>query len=83
MTVWEEIIEKREMHKIGGYFPHNFVELYGGHMVEALSYEPDPTTYRFEFYYNSELNILYRKIVRIHEPADGIILAYWRPISQK
>lgn len=74
-----DIVSRRSPVSVGG-LPHNFLELYGATMVEMLSYEPDPRTYRHEYYYNTVLNRLYRRIVT-HRRADGVIKAQWVPCS--
>ena len=62
-----------------GYNPHRFIELFGGEMVEVWSYEPDPRTFRGDYYYNARINQLFRKIVVVGP--DGAILAHWRSAS--
>ena len=44
-----------------GYNPHRFVELHGGTMVPVSNYEPDPQTFRHDYYYNSRTNQLLKK----------------------
>jgi len=57
-----DIISKRNLHPLGGGNPHRFVELVGGKFAEQLHYEPDPETFRDQFYYNTRLNRLYKKL---------------------
>jgi hypothetical protein len=45
-----------------GGLPIRYVELFGGVVVEALGYPPDPETYRHGFYYNAVDNHLYKKV---------------------
>ena len=52
-----------------------FVEQVGGSVIEVLSGEPDPSTYRRSHYYNSVLNTLF-EIDR-----NGTI-AKWKPVSE-
>ncbi|MHA2065094.1 MAG: hypothetical protein ACXABY_12025, partial [Candidatus Thorarchaeota archaeon] len=47
---------------IGGGNPHRFLELVGSKSVVESFYEPDPITFRDQFYYNARLNKLYKKI---------------------
>lgn len=54
------------------------VELTGGHVVEMTPFEPDASTYRNWYYYNTSINVLKRKIVIETYPS---IVAYWKPIS--
>lgn len=59
----EQAVNIRNSHPlIGGGNPLNFVELKNGKMVTELFYEPDPETFRDQFYYNSRLNRLYKKL---------------------
>lgn len=59
-TSLEEVIFFRGRPGVG-YNPHRFIELYGGEMLEHLNYEPDPNSYRYEYYYNTRLNSLFKK----------------------
>ena len=43
--------------------PLNFIELYDGTLVDISLNEPDPNTHRGDYYYNSRLNKLYRKLL--------------------
>ena len=54
------------------------IELAGGQVVEMTPFEPDPTTYRHWYYYNTASNILMRKVVVSTQPA---VVAYWKRIS--
>lgn len=53
---------------VGGGLPHQWVELMGGRMVQEMFYEPDPVTYRDDYYYNTRLNRLYRKLKTTGRP---------------
>lgn len=57
-----ETIRRRDLHPIGGGNPIQFIELEGGKMVQQIYYEPDPTTFRDQFYYNARLNLLFKKL---------------------
>lgn len=46
----------------GGGHPHTFVEMYGGKLIPMQSHEPDVTSFRHDYYYNSSNNILYTKL---------------------
>ena len=61
-----------------GYNPHRFVELLGGDMVPMSNYEPDPQTFRGDYYYNTRYNKLYKKLTR------GVATqqTYWKVISE-
>lgn len=56
-----DVDSRRHPYSIGGN-PHNFIELFGGDMVEMTAFEPDARTFRGEYYYNTVLNQLFRKI---------------------
>lgn len=58
--ILEGIISRRGSPTIGGN-PHAFVKLFGGKIVPFSNYEPDPITFRDEFYYNTRLNQLFKK----------------------
>ena len=55
------------------------VELNGGSYVEITSFEPDPATFRDDFYYNAVSNTLYKKIVV--SQCNGITSAFWKQAS--
>jgi hypothetical protein len=63
-----------------GYDSVWFVELNGGTVVEATAFEPDPATYRHDYYYNAETNTLYKKVVARRE--KGIVVAHWQKASE-
>jgi len=42
--------------------PNRFLELYGNELIPVEFYEPDASTFRSEYYYNTRENILYKKI---------------------
>jgi hypothetical protein len=63
----------------GGNPVSMIAELYGGEMVELLAFEPDASTYRQPFYYNTVLNCLY-KLVLTEKSAKGNI-AHWKRVS--
>lgn len=56
------VVSRRNNEPIGGGLPLRFMELRGAHFVDQLFYEPDPTTFRSQFYYNTRLNKLFKKI---------------------
>lgn len=74
----EDLLARRGL-RSSGFNNIRLVELNGGRIVEPTAFEPDPSTYRGEFYYNAINNVLYRKIVTRREP--GIVVAYWQKIS--
>ena len=76
MTTVADVIARRGQ-STTGYNPHRFVELFGGTVVEAINYEPDPQTYRQEYYYNSRVNQLFKKL-KISGDTD---FYYWKSIN--
>ena len=60
-----------------GYNPHRFVELFGGEMVPVSNYEPDPQTFRSDYYYNSRVNKLYKRLRIVGEAP----YYYWAPAN--
>lgn len=61
--------------------PHRFIELIGGREVKMLFFEPDPETFRDDFYYNSRRNVLYKKIKAI-DPSSNMVDFYWKKSSE-
>lgn len=67
--VLEEIVGLRSASKpYGGGIPTNYIELLNGKMVEELFYEPDPSTFRDQYYYNTRLNRMYKKLNTSPQP---------------
>ena len=56
------IFSKRNLHAIGGGNPLQYIERGGAKIVTQSYYEPDPVTFRDQFYYNTRLNRLFKKI---------------------
>lgn len=73
-----DIINRRG-NRHGGFNNISLMESNGCKIVEPTAIEPDPNTYRGEYYYNAVTNVLYRKIITHQEP--GITIAYWKRIS--
>ena len=63
-----------------GYNPIGFVELYDGSIVQTLSKQPDPVTFRNDYYYNARLNELFKKVSAVCH-VTGRIDYYWKKIS--
>lgn len=61
-----------------GWNPIWFLEKWGATIIEPTAFEPDPATYRDDYYYNAETNTLYRKVISRSKPN---IVASWRKIS--
>lgn len=76
-----DVLSRRMKPGVGGN-PHRMVEMHGGTMLYMSAFEPDPTTFRDEYYYNVAKNVLYRKVVTENNPKNGRIVAHWRSASQ-
>jgi hypothetical protein len=62
--------------------PHQFLEFFvGGTLVEVAEFEPDPATYRHEYYYNATTNRLYKRIITANDQFNGTLRAYWQGVS--
>jgi len=57
-----DVINLRTSHATGAGLNLRFVELAGAKMVEESYYEPNPITFRDQFYYNTRINQLFKKI---------------------
>jgi hypothetical protein len=73
-----DLFSRRLNEEIGGLGVRT-VELYGGMVIEPTAFEPDPTTYRDEYYYNAISNALFKKIIVRKE--FSILSAYWQRVS--
>lgn len=58
----ETILFKRNRFEIGGGNPQRYMELAGAAQVPMSFNEPDPRTFRSQFYYNTRMNRLYKKL---------------------
>lgn len=74
-----DLLSRRNSRK-GGFNNIRAVELNGGSIIEPTAFEPDPNTYRGEYYYNANTNVLYKKIKKTRK--DKSIVAFWQRISQ-
>jgi hypothetical protein len=75
----DDLSERRGKQSVGNNNTAWFLELDGATVIEPTAFEPDPATYRGDYYYNARLNVLYKKIVTRKEP--GLIHAYWQKVS--
>jgi hypothetical protein len=57
----QELAVKRGRLFIARGQAHRMVELFGGNLIPMFEFEPDPTTFREKYYYNTKLNVLYAK----------------------
>ena len=74
MAILDDIIRHRGRPTVG-HNPLRFIELYGAELVPLQFHEPDPTTFRSEYYYNSRQNVLFRKL----NTSDGRVV--WKRIG--
>lgn len=74
----QDLIARRGL-KRTGEFTARVLELDGATIIEPTAFEPDPTTYRGEYYYNAITNILYRRVIVRQEP--GVVVAHWQRTS--
>ena len=83
LTNTNEFLTDLFNHRPKSYQGHNAItllsELYGGSTIQLQSYEPDPITFRSQYYYNTSLNILYKKII---SKSNNNVTAYWKKVSQ-
>ena len=79
-TFLADIADRRGDITIGGNPISMIVELHGGGMVELTAFEPDAATYRRPFYYNTNTNCLYRRVLAEKSPEGNI--AHWQRVSQ-
>jgi hypothetical protein len=67
-----------------GGLPLSFIERYfGGKAIQMMFHQPDPNTFRDEYYYNTRQNVLYRKV---EAPAVGCTTGsskVWKAISER
>lgn len=56
-----DIYDRRGRHRFDGH-THNFIELYGGKPIDTSFYEPDPNTFRANFYYNTRENRIFKRM---------------------
>ncbi len=66
--------------KSGGGNPAWFLEKEGATVIVPTSFEPDPNTYRDNYYYNAKTNALYVKIITKYK--DNTAVASWKQVSQ-
>ncbi len=73
----EDLLQRRGKKHIGSN-SIRVIELMGGRVIEPTAFEPDPNTYRGEYYYNAITNTLYRKVI---VRTDPVTVANWRKAS--
>lgn len=75
----EDILNRRGDVTVGGNPARMIAELHGGDMVELTAFEPDASTHRQPFYYNTATNCLYKRVIT-ERSAKGTI-AFWQRVS--
>ena len=55
--------------------PNRFMELFGNEFIPMQYYEPDPITFRDDFYYNTRSNVLYKKV-------NTSTIPFWKAIGR-
>lgn len=73
-SFFEGLSQKRGGPGVGG-MPINLIELTGSKKVHLSNTEIDPVTSKTEYYYNTRLNILFKRIF------SGKKYAIWRPVN--
>lgn len=63
-----------------GANPSRFVELVGGKAVAMLFHDPDPKTFRAPYYYNSRVNVLFKKVT-VSNPITKKKSIYWQAVG--
>jgi hypothetical protein len=58
------------------------VEYFGGAIIDMLNYQPDAATWHSDYYYDTRVNKLYKRMVLINRPLTGVLVAKWKPISE-
>jgi hypothetical protein len=82
VNIFLEDLLARRGKPIPGNIGHTLgVGLHGGETIPKLPYEPDPATFRNQYYYNTTLNVLYLKVIVQEDPQIGLISAYWKKVS--
>jgi len=76
---YEKLSEVSGERSSGGNSMH-LIELLGGAQASFSSYEPDASTFRGEYYYNTRLNVLFKK-AKSRNPDSYEITYYWKRIS--
>lgn len=77
-VIQEEIFQHRGNPSIG-YNTQTWIELFGGTPVEITSVEPDPQSAKHTYYYNSRLNVLFKRVFASGPRANQYI---WKRVSQ-
>lgn len=75
----DDLSDRRGRQEVG-HNPAWFLEREGAKLIIPTAFEPDPNTYRDDYYYNAITNALYKKIVS--RDNNGIKVASWKKTSQ-
>ena len=83
MTVWDDTIVWRGS-ATPGWMPLAYLEHYfGANPVMLSNREPDPNTCRHDYYYNTRLNILYKRIETAAIGCSTQTPKVWKAISER
>ncbi len=83
MTFFEEIFQYRGRPS-PGWMPTAFLEKYfDGQPVLLSNREPDPNTCRDDYYYNTRLNVLYKKMTTAAIGCSTRTPKIWKAISER
>ena len=62
-----DLVNRRKSPKTGKDTSAWLLEHHGARVIEPLAMEPNPNTYRYDYYYNSKENALYRRTPTINK----------------
>jgi hypothetical protein len=77
MNLLDDLARWRGKPSQGGN-PHRFAELYGGEIIHMSAWEPDASTFRGKYYYNTTTNNLYIKV-----PCTKVMKFKYRTVTRK
>ena len=75
----DDLSARRGTPRVGANSLQLGIERVGGRMVQVIAFEPDPVTFRDDYYYNAQTNALYKKV--IVSERDGMVVAFWQQAS--
>ena len=78
MSILDEIVQYRG-NPSTGFNPLSWITYADGVPVEILIAEPDPLTFKQNYYYNSRINILFKKVFANGPKSSHYI---WKRVSQ-
>jgi hypothetical protein len=82
MTGFEtDLLARRANQPLSGGNPNRFIELVGGSDILYQHYEPDPNTTRGKYYYNTRLNILFKRL-EVNNASSDTSESIWKQVSE-